>query len=101
SSAPSDLHSFPTRRSSDLSPQLNQTSSEPVMPLMLAEFLLAALITSVPVSLGLFCGVQPSSRLPRGPNVAPFGPHRVSLTTPVRSEEHTSELQSRGHLVCR
>src|SRR5690625_6152697 len=24
-----------------------------------------------------------------------------SQTTPLRSEEHTSELQSRGHLVCR
>src|SRR5690625_5581830 len=26
---------------------------------------------------------------------------RNELTIPVRSEEHTSELQSRGHLVCR
>src|SRR5690625_4564881 len=26
---------------------------------------------------------------------------RVSASAPVRSEEHTSELQSRGHLVCR
>src|SRR5437870_10573345 len=26
---------------------------------------------------------------------------RVSLQSPDRSEEHTSELQSRGHLVCR
>src|SRR5690625_6475351 len=25
----------------------------------------------------------------------------ISTTTQVRSEEHTSELQSRGHLVCR
>src|SRR6266702_7944270 len=25
----------------------------------------------------------------------------MHLTLPVRSEEHTSELQSRGHLVCR
>src|SRR5690625_6012062 len=34
------------------------------------------------------------------------GPHRDSGAArshirPVRSEEHTSELQSRGHLVCR
>src|SRR5690625_6222312 len=27
--------------------------------------------------------------------------HLHSFFTPVRSEEHTSELQSRGHLVCR
>src|SRR5207253_7399601 len=30
------------------------------------------------------------------PLLAPFG-----ATSPLRSEEHTSELQSRGHLVCR
>src|SRR5690625_5694640 len=26
---------------------------------------------------------------------------RITHATPARSEEHTSELQSRGHLVCR
>src|SRR5207253_10293954 len=26
---------------------------------------------------------------------------KIPVTTDVRSEEHTSELQSRGHLVCR
>src|SRR5690625_6781696 len=26
---------------------------------------------------------------------------RSTILVPVRSEEHTSELQSRGHLVCR
>src|SRR5690625_5930674 len=25
----------------------------------------------------------------------------IALSGPIRSEEHTSELQSRGHLVCR
>src|SRR5690625_201747 len=30
-----------------------------------------------------------------------FGPFSVSGDTDDRSEEHTSELQSRGHLVCR
>src|SRR5690625_6365638 len=29
------------------------------------------------------------------------GPHRLALLEEARSEEHTSELQSRGHLVCR
>src|SRR5207253_10733214 len=29
------------------------------------------------------------------------GSCRFSPVLPVRSEEHTSELQSRGHLVCR
>src|SRR5690625_6312116 len=54
-----DLHSFPTRRSSDL---------------------------------GGWHGHDGSSR-PRPPRARSGGP--------CRSEEHTSELQSRGHLVCR
>src|SRR6266702_5956484 len=28
-------------------------------------------------------------------------PPLIETSAPVRSEEHTSELQSRGHLVCR
>src|SRR5437660_10243253 len=35
-----------------------------------------------------------------GPSGGPPGP-RPSPPPPRRSEEHTSELQSRGHLVCR
>src|SRR5207253_9248064 len=31
----------------------------------------------------------------------PFGPGAHPLLANQRSEEHTSELQSRGHLVCR
>src|SRR6266702_6565133 len=38
----------------------------------------------------------PRSRCSR----APAGPPRIADTA-ARSEEHTSELQSRGHLVCR
>src|SRR6266853_1379707 len=53
------------------------------MPPMLAKCLVAALMTSVLVSLGLFCGVQPSRRLSLGPTVAPFGEHRFSGMTPV------------------
>src|SRR3712207_8885178 len=32
---------------------------------------------------------------------APYGHHRTSVATQLRSEEHTSELQSRQYLVCR
>src|SRR5690625_7030103 len=28
-------------------------------------------------------------------------PHHLRIRKKIRSEEHTSELQSRGHLVCR
>src|SRR5690625_5674539 len=34
-------------------------------------------------------------------NEGGIGPVRYTLAADVRSEEHTSELQSRGHLVCR
>src|SRR5207253_10337291 len=39
----------------------------------------------------------------RALSLAPTLPSRVLVwsITPERSEEHTSELQSRGHLVCR
>src|SRR5690625_6173251 len=33
--------------------------------------------------------------------IAPDGQERRSSMPAARSEEHTSELQSRGHLVCR
>src|SRR5690625_7115216 len=36
-----------------------------------------------------------------GKKVSGFGVERMSLNDGRRSEEHTSELQSRGHLVCR
>src|SRR5205814_8106117 len=68
-----DLHSFPTRRSSDL-------SSRPV----------------------------PSSKATMSVNVPPMSAARrvrgeacCEVRWPVRSEEHTSELQSLRHLVCR
>src|SRR5206468_11789028 len=79
SAHPRDLHSFPTRRSSDLVTALRRTS---------------------PPSLrgGLFARRQAGAvrRLPRQGLVA-LG-HRIGQG---RSEEHTSELQSRSDLVCR
>src|SRR6266852_9134466 len=57
-----DLHSFPTRRSSDLSPR----NARPPPP------------------------TAPENRTSRG-----------AAISSRRSEEHTSELQSRYHLVCR
>src|SRR5207253_8893873 len=76
-----DLHSFPTRRSSDLDSQLQGLelqlfSPAPVYP-ALDEALLA---DSLQHSLEVLGPADPFNE---------------------RSEEHTSELQSRGHLVCR
>src|SRR5690625_7470094 len=59
--APPVLHSFPTRRSSDLRA----------------------------------CPNWSATPRPRSP------PPWMTSRSPTRSEEHTSELQSRGHLVCR
>src|SRR5437870_12840047 len=66
--APPCLHSFPTRRSSDLAPVPHR-----VLPATLAGWVIVT---------AAFAFV---------PTPAPAW----------RSEEHTSELQSRGHLVCR
>src|SRR5690625_6955834 len=41
----------------------------------------------------------PAARSPRA--VSATALHRSKENGPGRSEEHTSELQSRGHLVCR
>src|SRR5947199_10556700 len=68
-----DLHSFPTRRSSDLVPRLchwHSTQSRNGRELQGGDF----------------------GGATDGGGVRP---------TPLRSEEHTSELQSLRHLVCR
>src|SRR5690625_5785274 len=67
-----DIHSFPTRRSSDLDLPERPPPWAPKTPLAGFElsFKLLGSVVHPP------CHVQ-------------------------RSEEHTSELQSRGHLVCR
>src|SRR5439155_19503679 len=63
--APQDLHSFPTRRSSDL------------------------------IKVDNAIGCIPSTRRSK------MRPAATAAAVPIRSEEHTSELQSLGQLVCR
>src|SRR5439155_21596113 len=87
---PPDLHSFPTRRSSDLLPRLEV----PRHPAHRRQG-----------------GCRGGA--PRGPLLRPArfrqlrddGAHACGGGArhhlEARSEEHTSELQSRGHLVCR
>src|SRR5690625_1183587 len=74
-----DLHSFPTRRSSDLSWTRGERQ-----PMCCAS--------TWPSSSRSMSGWT-ASRNPCDPPSA--------SSTKERSEEHTSELQSRGHLVCR
>src|SRR5207253_9419929 len=80
-----DLHSFPTRRSSDLSDFEHPCQA------------LADLFTLS--ERGLDLGAMRLAWIGDGNNVC----HSViQLGARLdRSEEHTSELQSRGHLVCR
>src|SRR5439155_13881383 len=74
------LHSFPTRRSSDLARHSAVTAIAGAFAWLLA-------FSSVVMSR--------AAKLPRA-----LRRSRPSATR-RRSEEHTSELQSRGHLVCR
>src|SRR6478752_2819933 len=55
---------------------------------------------SRPAALRLAHEIGVLSALAREPRV-PFLPEVVASSTDPRSEEHTSELQSRLHLVCR
>src|SRR5699024_12348675 len=71
-----DLHSFPTRRSSDLSP-------------------------GIPTGSGPWKNTRtPPSHFPCTARTWTRGSREIS-PCPSRSEEHTSELQSRFDLVCR
>src|SRR5690606_39698227 len=79
--APRDLHSFPTRRSSDLDPPpfFDGFNDEKLLKLAAS-------------------GAQGLHYRPV--TVQKFG-HRLATPSARRSEEHTSELQSRENLVCR
>src|SRR5687768_17906824 len=80
SGAHRDLHSFPTRRSSDLRP--STTAPPPSSPPARTP--------------GTASASPPATASPPSRSWPPRGGEAVA-----RSEEHTSELQSRLHLVCR
>src|SRR5439155_23568433 len=79
------LHSFPTRRSSDLPSGV--TSRLPPR------------LSSSPTAVGFCCSKAPTNWIGLGNPPAMMASTGGRLVS--RSEEHTSELQSRGHLVCR
>src|SRR5436853_2415455 len=86
-----DLHSFPTRRSSDLG---DATATETIQDKIM--FLRGGKKNSFEQGFGLLRGIAGA-----------FGVLLVEVMdvgpdiTRSRSEEHTSELQSLRHLVCR
>src|SRR5207302_2338353 len=92
---PQPLHSFPTRRSSDLGmahePRRDRDEDDRPTSFwkgLARDALVAGLIVAVFLgALYLYAGVWP--------------PLVVVESSSMRSEEHTSELQSRENLVCR
>src|SRR5699024_11279243 len=87
------LHSFPTRRSSDLVESMLLRHHRPKIQQYETCSLIVATVFTVTQSTVRFGEVQ-----------LLFGEDfLVSIwrNTPLRSEEHTSELQSRFDLVCR
>src|SRR5687768_17804320 len=89
-----DLHSFPTRRSSDLA-SLTRSSTASTEP-------------SAPTTASTVLEMSPRAGTPHTSwSMTPSRSRSLRASTsmcveyPPRSEEHTSELQSRLHLVCR
>src|SRR5699024_12858991 len=89
SGLPCDLHSFPTRRSSDLRVALPQDRAEPDGDRVLGS-------GSSRVISSISSAPAPDRRTRPG-TASPC----ARICTRHRSEEHTSELQSRFDLVCR
>src|SRR5207247_7283839 len=88
------LHTFPTRRSSDLSSQFPPES-------IFRAAKQRADARRADVECGGDLGVRKAGVAKREHRGRTFGQAREHRTHLVRSEEHTSELQSRVDLVCR
>src|SRR5204862_8287063 len=94
SAAPPDLPSFPTRRSSDLVRGVGKTTTARILARALNYELADGSIKSPTIAmpaLGLHCQAIMESR----------HVDVIEMDAASRSEEHTSELQSRRDLVCR
>src|SRR5699024_12358760 len=85
---PRDLHSFPTRRSSDL--MWKSPTSASILRMSPKDHWSFRLFLNIPSD----CAFPESSILARLAAT-------VASQSTIRSEEHTSELQSRFDLVCR
>src|SRR5207253_7433752 len=90
-----DLHSFPTRRSSDLFHNLTLGARNDMI-IGISQTLVKHRLTQstshkTQIVIASACGGSAQHEA--------ISLSEIGLLT--RSEEHTSELQSRGHLVCR
>src|SRR5690606_41413659 len=87
-----NLHSFPTRRSSDLI-HFDVMDNHYVPNLSVGPMVCEAVRPHVTIPIDVHLMVSPVDRI-----VGDFARAGANL---IRSEEHTSELQSRENLVCR
>src|SRR5690606_40483620 len=94
-------HSFPTRRSSDLFrafdgelPMIDSARRDRVLLMQALGILALSRLYPVPEQQGFEYVIRESHRLLQFQTA-------YELIQPARSEEHTSELQSRENLVCR
>src|SRR3989442_15113369 len=83
----------------------NDTATTEIYTLSLHDALPIFAMQHAGVEMFLFgeMGHTGHKRLPERPIIGPFGEDAVNgrIVNGWRSEEHTSELQSRPHLVCR
>src|SRR5207253_5986038 len=93
----SALHSFPTRRSSDLNAPLHGIWSDSIA----THIMDSSQPSKAPCPTSLVAWQSPSLAGTRSSASSATVGRRSSSWDETRSEEHTSELQSRGHLVCR
>src|SRR5205823_11086968 len=95
------LHSFPTRRSSDLTLIVVQMSDRPIFEGDLRRVQIADALTFVSMIRGRGKLLLKQGRLERTLHWLDGEIIFANSNTPERSEEHTSELQSLAYLVCR
>src|SRR5690606_41364564 len=98
---PRELHSFPTRRSSDLAAEMPPASSASISLMISSAFFL--LVTSETTRIRSLVSRSVifivSRRDARGRRGGRSFADQVVAFSCARSEEHTSELQSRENLV--
>src|SRR5207244_8525203 len=99
--APHNLHSFPTRRSSDLSLSLGLTrllKSSPPRRVSVVGLMMRSCAEPRRLTYALFMVTFPTFTVTKAMSWASV-PVPTERSPFVRSEEHTSELQSPDHLV--
>src|SRR5690606_42061808 len=100
SCAPRDLHSFPTRRSSDLGQLAVLQANHRSAAIRNAHSIVTASPPAfLPVPKNTDSDSQQAGQLAKG--YVEYEMDEEGGYEAARSEEHTSELQSRENLVCR